>query len=329
MIINYFPHDSNARSDNKIIALRMKYGWEGYGLFWALVEKLRDSTQYRLAADYDALAYDLRTEAQTIHSIIHDFGLFVVDAGHFQSDSLLRRMELKDDRSARSREAALARWHKPSCAGNADAQPSHNPGIPRAASPQSDHTPQAASPQSDHTPQAVSRQSDRAATAEQGKETKPQKSKPKSISTQSPAEREERERVIFETFLLERSLPTARDETIRFLDFYDSRGWLSGNTQITDAGAAARLWEPRPKPTALPEHAAATLHALYTTLGVDSGFKWREFAVSGGVYDHLSCKLVLNCTRAFGARVRALREPILEAVAAVDGAAFRLIYNQE
>ena len=28
---NYFPHDSDARSDDKIIALRIKHKWEGYG----------------------------------------------------------------------------------------------------------------------------------------------------------------------------------------------------------------------------------------------------------------------------------------------------------
>jgi len=30
----YFSHDSNARQDEKIIKLRMKLGWEGYGLYW-------------------------------------------------------------------------------------------------------------------------------------------------------------------------------------------------------------------------------------------------------------------------------------------------------
>lgn len=28
---NYFPHDSDARSDDKIIALRIKHKWEGTG----------------------------------------------------------------------------------------------------------------------------------------------------------------------------------------------------------------------------------------------------------------------------------------------------------
>ena len=48
---NYFPHDSDARSDDKIIALRIKHKWEGYGLYWALIEKLRESKNYTLKAD--------------------------------------------------------------------------------------------------------------------------------------------------------------------------------------------------------------------------------------------------------------------------------------
>jgi len=34
----YFSLDSNARDDPKILQLRMEMGWEGYGLFWAIIE---------------------------------------------------------------------------------------------------------------------------------------------------------------------------------------------------------------------------------------------------------------------------------------------------
>ena len=34
----YFPHDSNARNDIKLIKLRSKYGYEGYGVYFALIE---------------------------------------------------------------------------------------------------------------------------------------------------------------------------------------------------------------------------------------------------------------------------------------------------
>lgn len=111
---NYFSHDSNARSDNKVIALRMKYGWEGYGLYFALIEKLADSPCYKLPQDYNALAYDLRTDNAKIKNIVNDFGLFDIteDGEYFYSKSLLKRMQFKDEKSAKARESANRRWEK-------------------------------------------------------------------------------------------------------------------------------------------------------------------------------------------------------------------------
>lgn len=92
----YFSHDSNARQDEKIIALRMKLGWEGYGLYWALIEKLRDATNYMCVKDYNLIAFDLRSDAAKIKTIIEDFGLFAFtnqEIGEcFYSMSLIKRM---------------------------------------------------------------------------------------------------------------------------------------------------------------------------------------------------------------------------------------------
>ena len=45
----WFQHDSNAQHDERVLELRAEYGWEGYGLFWGLVEKMRDCPDYRLS----------------------------------------------------------------------------------------------------------------------------------------------------------------------------------------------------------------------------------------------------------------------------------------
>jgi hypothetical protein len=36
----YFDHDYNARNDQKILELRSEYGWEGYGVYFSIVECL-------------------------------------------------------------------------------------------------------------------------------------------------------------------------------------------------------------------------------------------------------------------------------------------------
>lgn len=108
----YFPHDCNARSDERIIALRIQHGWTGYGLYFALIEKLCDSVCYSLKADYNLLAYDLRSDASLIKSVICDFGLFAFTENSecFYSESLNRRMEPLDAKSKRAQDAAKKRW---------------------------------------------------------------------------------------------------------------------------------------------------------------------------------------------------------------------------
>ncbi len=112
----YFPHDCNARSDERIIALRIRHGWTGYGLYFALIEKLCDSVCYSLKADYNLLAYDLRSDASLIKSVICDFGLFAFteDGECFYSESLNRRMEPLDAKSKRAQDAAKKRWENKS-----------------------------------------------------------------------------------------------------------------------------------------------------------------------------------------------------------------------
>ena len=42
----YFPHDSNARHDPKIVAMTAVYGMAGYGYYWAIIEILREQKDY-------------------------------------------------------------------------------------------------------------------------------------------------------------------------------------------------------------------------------------------------------------------------------------------
>lgn len=110
----YFSHDGNARNDEKLLAVRMKYKWEGYGLFWAIVEKLRETTNYVLSKDYNLIAFDLRCNASLIKSIIEDFGLFdFTDCGKFfYSERLLSDMKIKEEKSNKARESVGLRWSK-------------------------------------------------------------------------------------------------------------------------------------------------------------------------------------------------------------------------
>ena len=128
MGLEYFSHDADARNDEKILNVRMKYGAEGYGIYFMLLERLRTEKDYTGVADYNALAFDLRVSAGAVKDIINNFGLFSLtdDGGAFYSESLIRRMEIMESKSKKQSEAgkkaAAARWGKgKTCDSNANA----------------------------------------------------------------------------------------------------------------------------------------------------------------------------------------------------------------
>ena len=122
---SYFPHDSNARNDAKLLKVRMKYGADGYGVYFMLLERLRDDSEYKSVKDYNMIAFDLRVDASLIKDIVENFGLFAfADNGEcFYSESFNKRMLIKDEvsnkRAAAGKKGAAKRWN-----GKAIAKPS-------------------------------------------------------------------------------------------------------------------------------------------------------------------------------------------------------------
>ena len=112
----YFSHDSNARNDPKIACLRKKYGWVGYGLYWAIIEVLRDQPCYSYPqALLDGLAItigwdhnDPQTEEISFNDFVKfccDVGLLIIENDALKSNSLISRMKSLDDKRQRLAEA--------------------------------------------------------------------------------------------------------------------------------------------------------------------------------------------------------------------------------
>jgi hypothetical protein len=106
----YFSHDYNARNDEKIKRLIRKHGMQGYGVFWSIVEDLYNNAN-ALRLDYDGIAYDLRSDSDTVFSVINDFDLFVFDVNTFGSLSVQKRLDERNDKSIKARESANKRWN--------------------------------------------------------------------------------------------------------------------------------------------------------------------------------------------------------------------------
>lgn len=109
---NYFSHDSNARNDERILRLRRDLGARGYGIYWMLLERMREEEDYSCSTDYDTLSFDLREKAELIKKVATGYGLFQFssDGKKFFSSSFLARMREKDSVSEKRRSAANKRW---------------------------------------------------------------------------------------------------------------------------------------------------------------------------------------------------------------------------
>src|SRR6056297_2356237 len=91
----YFPHFSNARNDRKLRRVRKELGAEGYGIYFMLLEVLREQTNFAYPLDdIDLLADELGTSEQKVRTIVANYGLFEVnECEHFFSANLLKYLE--------------------------------------------------------------------------------------------------------------------------------------------------------------------------------------------------------------------------------------------
>lgn len=104
----WFAHDSNARSDAKIIAMMQQYGMEGYGRWWVLLERLRKEQNYKYNINtkfaYNVLAQELccsNEEAKKfIAACIEEYELLQTDGVSIWSTGLNARMEHLDRKRA-------------------------------------------------------------------------------------------------------------------------------------------------------------------------------------------------------------------------------------
>lgn len=103
----YFSHDANARQDEKILMLRAEHGWEGYGIYWALIEMMFESSDSVLNhSKIKGIAVSYNIDITLLQSVINTCiteELFNSDNEHFWSESLTRRkMKFLDSKAQKS-----------------------------------------------------------------------------------------------------------------------------------------------------------------------------------------------------------------------------------
>jgi hypothetical protein len=105
----YFSHDYNARSDRKMLALQMAMGVEGIGIYWCVVEMLYEEGGYLMLSECERIAFELRTDKERITKVI-DSDLFSNDGMRFWSESILKRLGKRYEKSEKAKKSAEKRW---------------------------------------------------------------------------------------------------------------------------------------------------------------------------------------------------------------------------
>lgn len=110
----YFPHDSNAKDDPKCVLLVEQLGLEGYGIYWILIETLRDQPGYKYPlALLPAIARRYNTTLEKVKTVVSNYGLFIIaENDFFLSESLCVRMEKYDNQREKNRLAGKASAEK-------------------------------------------------------------------------------------------------------------------------------------------------------------------------------------------------------------------------
>lgn len=113
----YFSHDSNARNDLKIIKLRRQLGMEGYGIYWCLVEVLRETCDFRLPLEaIEDIAFQIDASKEKVEAVVKAYNLFKLENNHFFSLRLSRSMIAFKEHKARLSEGGKkgmqTRWNE-------------------------------------------------------------------------------------------------------------------------------------------------------------------------------------------------------------------------
>lgn len=209
----FFPHYCNARHDRKLKRVIKELGVEGYGIYFMLLEVLREQVDFRYPLeDLDLLADEFGTSEQKIRTVICNYKLFDVDENeNFFSIKLVFYLQPYIEKSQRARDAANLRWS------NAKLQIEHKTDANAYAN-------------------AEQMQSDSNADAMQGEYSKGEETKIKENSGRfTPPTLEE-----VSDYCLERKNGV---DPQRFIDYNQSKGWIIGKSKMKDWKAAVRTWE--------------------------------------------------------------------------------------
>jgi len=114
----YFPHDHNAKDDEKILELRAEFGAEGYGVYWMLIESMFNNDGYLNRVPIGGLCLGYGVAKDVLNPIIAfciNVGLFAYGEdgeSEFTSSRVLEHLQFREKAISNGKKGANARWRK-------------------------------------------------------------------------------------------------------------------------------------------------------------------------------------------------------------------------
>lgn len=104
----WFKHESASQDDPRHMVMIDDLGMEGYGIYWAIKERLRGADGYVLPVSvYRYFARIWNTSHVKVQAVIEKYGLFEVNETHFFCPEMMKSMrEIRQ----KATHAANARW---------------------------------------------------------------------------------------------------------------------------------------------------------------------------------------------------------------------------
>lgn len=107
---------ANLPEQSEVVDLRMKLGWEGFGIYIGILCMLRVSANGTLPTEYNKIGWQLHCPNDKVKAIINDFGLFTLadDGKRFFSQDLIDEMKqvqsMLNERREAGKNGAERRW---------------------------------------------------------------------------------------------------------------------------------------------------------------------------------------------------------------------------
>jgi hypothetical protein len=125
--ISYFPHDTNASNDPKLVSLRINFGWKGIGMYWAIIEALHKEINGELPSNlvsdmiYDFYCQEeiremahVKEESKEFEQFLYTNVLLMSHERITTSKRVKENIEQIKLKSDKARESVMKRWEKAS-----------------------------------------------------------------------------------------------------------------------------------------------------------------------------------------------------------------------